>query len=139
MGFNKLHSLFAACETSKNRKQDGLYQITCRGNLVKFPFLNGKATREKSLKRLEHLARYLRSDHWQRLSRNMLARHSYCQACGKWEKTLIVHHITYERIGNENLDDLAVLCLSCHLMAHQQPPEDLKLLESESVDDFSQD
>jgi hypothetical protein len=31
---------------------------------------------------------------------------------------LHAHHLTYERLGCEALDDLVLLCLRCHLIAH---------------------
>lgn len=33
-------------------------------------------------------------------------------------KPLQVHHRTYERIGNEGLDDLIVVCPRCHMKIH---------------------
>jgi hypothetical protein len=29
-----------------------------------------------------------------------------------------VHHLTYERLGNEHLSDVIVLCLACHGKEH---------------------
>lgn len=40
-----------------------------------------------------------------------------CFLCGS-NKTLVVHHRTYERVGNERLDDLVALCPSCHTFVH---------------------
>lgn len=34
------------------------------------------------------------------------------------EYRLEVHHLTYDRIGNEHPDDLIVLCPQCHRKAH---------------------
>lgn len=36
-----------------------------------------------------------------------------CEHCGAKEK-LSMHHITYERIFNEHLDDVRILCSPCH-------------------------
>ncbi len=48
--------------------------------------------------------------------------HGKCERCGKkysrrnWEAH--VHHLTYERLGDERLDDVRVLCLECHGKQH---------------------
>ncbi len=41
-----------------------------------------------------------------------------CFACGEKEQ-LHLHHLTYERLGSERLDDLIPLCQPCHAAAHQ--------------------
>ncbi len=40
--------------------------------------------------------------------------HGLCQKCGSGSGRREVHHKTYERVGNERLDDLIVLCPECH-------------------------
>lgn len=40
-----------------------------------------------------------------------------CQVCNS-PHDLQVHHRTYERVGNEDLADLTVLCLECHDLFH---------------------
>ena len=41
-----------------------------------------------------------------------------CQRCNSIT-TLHVHHKTYDRIFNERIDDLSVLCDSCHSSYHK--------------------
>lgn len=41
----------------------------------------------------------------------------YCEICGESDKKLCVHHID-EDIHNNNLDNLKVLCYSCHSKIH---------------------
>lgn len=41
-----------------------------------------------------------------------------CQVCNRAYR-LEVHHRTYERIGNEDLNDLTVLCSTCHHIFHK--------------------
>lgn len=41
-----------------------------------------------------------------------------CKLCGATEK-IVLHHRTYDRVGEEELTDLAPLCFSCHSMVHQ--------------------
>lgn len=48
-----------------------------------------------------------------------------CELCGS-AKNLQVHHITYENLGYEPLDDLLVVCRKCHEELHK---EDLKQKE----------
>jgi 5-methylcytosine-specific restriction endonuclease McrA len=36
-----------------------------------------------------------------------------CRTCGSNEN-LEVHHVTYERFGNESMEDLITLCKECH-------------------------
>lgn len=39
-----------------------------------------------------------------------------CEKCGqsKYSGVLDVHHLTYDRLGHERLEDLQVLCKQCH-------------------------
>ncbi len=57
---------------------------------------------------------YLLSDPWKgrRIKALHIANHQ-CAACSSSE-SLQVHHLTYERLFNENQDDLMVLCELCH-------------------------
>jgi 5-methylcytosine-specific restriction endonuclease McrA len=65
---------------------------------------------------------YLRSPHWLRVRRDALERAEYrCQVCNA-NKTLDVHHRTYERLGNEAPADLTVLCRRCHERFHDSLP-----------------
>lgn len=62
---------------------------------------------------------YLKSDHWRRMRRLALEDADHrCAVCNATEH-LDVHHRTYERLGNERLTDLLVLCRSCHDIFHQ--------------------
>lgn len=41
-----------------------------------------------------------------------------CQSCHKNPRTgLDIHHLTYERIGRESLEDVQILCKKCHTKA----------------------
>lgn len=73
----------------------------------------------------EHLGdyqSYLRSLRWKarRLGAIALAR-AHCADCGA-AADLHVHHLTYDRIGNERDEDLVVLCSACHEVRHQLRP-----------------
>lgn len=41
-----------------------------------------------------------------------------CLCCGT-SRNVDLHHISYERLGNEALSDLAWLCRRCHEQTHQ--------------------
>ena len=63
---------------------------------------------------------YLKSPEWkkkrQRLYRDRKGR---CEDCGKKLRGKYhAHHKTYERVGNEDPEDLALLCDRCHQKRH---------------------
>ena len=61
----------------------------------------------------EAMTAYINSEHWQELSRIILARdRNRCYTCGAIHD-LDVYHITFERLFDEHYDDLATLCLRC--------------------------
>ena len=58
--------------------------------------------------------RYLASREWALLKRQVRARaREVCERCHKAPMTE-VHHLTYERIGHESLEDLLGVCKPCH-------------------------
>lgn len=71
---------------------------------------------------------YLRSAYWKKVRENVLrTRGKRCELCGtgRFSSTVLhVHHLTYERVGAEQADDLAVLCRDCHKSLHSLPKED---------------
>lgn len=61
---------------------------------------------------------YLQTPEWRAKRDQALERDDYhCRACNGDEK-LHVHHRTYERRGNEDLNDLTTLCEECHGRFH---------------------
>ena len=63
---------------------------------------------------------YINSRQWRNIREEAIKRANYCcESCGisKWSVKLEVHHKTYERFKRERLDDLKVLCPSCHQQA----------------------
>lgn len=62
---------------------------------------------------------YYNSDEWSKTRERIFARDDFvCQSCGKGAEC--VHHITYERFGEENDLDLISLCKACHYEVHQR-------------------
>lgn len=63
---------------------------------------------------------YIQSSHWKDIRRQRLAMDGFqCSICGT-AKNLEVHHLTYERLGHEDLDDLVSLCKRCHAKVHEK-------------------
>jgi 5-methylcytosine-specific restriction endonuclease McrA len=63
---------------------------------------------------------YLTTEHWKDTRRKALERAGRrCQLCGS-QYELQVHHNTYENRGNEQPQDLIVLCRSCHSRHHEK-------------------
>lgn len=62
---------------------------------------------------------YIKSSDWKKQSKRRMAIDDFkCQRCGT-AKNLVVHHITYDRLGNEKMEDLITLCRKCHEEIHK--------------------
>ena len=62
---------------------------------------------------------YQASNEWKaRVTKVMLRANGLCERCRE-HKAIHVHHLTYERVGEENLEDLQALCFDCHDDAHE--------------------
>ena len=60
---------------------------------------------------------YLLSEQWKTRRSAVMARDNHmCQYCGG--EATEVHHLTYENIGNEPLEDLIAICRLCHKDQH---------------------
>ena len=76
----------------------------------------------------EAYRRYLRSDAWAgRRERALRRAGGRCGRCGAGVPTE-VHHLTYERLGDERDDDLLALCAPCHRGAHPPPAREREAL-----------
>ena len=68
-------------------------------------------------------AAYLSSPEWRNKKRERLQKDGFqCQICGS-AKNLNVHHITYENVPWEEMDDLMTVCQSCHRKIHEKDIE----------------
>ncbi len=66
----------------------------------------------------EKYREYLLSPEWRNKRKEVLIdRNNKCERCGS-NNRLEVHHKTYERIFNEDLSDLELLCKPCHKKEH---------------------
>ena len=62
---------------------------------------------------------YINSPEWKERARKRMRMDRFqCSVCGT-AKNLAVHHITYERLGHEDMDDLITLCKDCHAKVHE--------------------
>lgn len=62
---------------------------------------------------------YLSSEKWKAKREQAFSRdNDICQLC-KESPAEQVHHITYERLGDENLEDLLSVCIPCHEEFHK--------------------
>jgi HNH endonuclease len=78
----------------------------------------------------DRYARYLETDHWARRREEALEAAGYCcERCGFYGQRdaqgrrhgLDVHHLSYERLGDEEQADLETLCRTCHREEHGIP------------------
>lgn len=59
---------------------------------------------------------YLKSKFWKQRREIYLEHYrGFCQRCHKVKSPLQLHHVTYERLRTENLEDLLLVCKSCHV------------------------
>jgi hypothetical protein len=62
---------------------------------------------------------YYTSKEWDSIRKKVLKRDNYtCQGCLQDGLNLDVHHLTYERFGDELACDLISLCRKCHGIMH---------------------
>ncbi len=65
---------------------------------------------------------YLSTPAWRKRSRLCKVRaHGICQHCHK-RKATQAHHLTYERVFDEDPNDLVALCDKCHRALHWLKP-----------------
>lgn len=62
---------------------------------------------------------YLKSKHWLIVRNSIITPNTECAVCGEKNTHLQLHHKTYERIGNESVNDLIPLCENCHKLVHK--------------------
>lgn len=66
---------------------------------------------------------YLRSELWQSIKDNYYKRRpAICAICRDASKPVDLHHLTYENIGRESVNDLIPLCKQHHKLEHKYRP-----------------
>tara|TARA_R110000868_G_C10960892_1_gene768479 strand:- start:3211 stop:3744 length:534 start_codon:yes stop_codon:yes gene_type:complete len=69
---------------------------------------------------------YLQTPEWKEKRQLVLKRaNGLCEGCGK-SIANEVHHLTYQRAGNEMLFDLVALCAGCHHSIHGEEHADVR-------------
>jgi 5-methylcytosine-specific restriction endonuclease McrA len=65
---------------------------------------------------------YMKSKKWRNLRIRVAKRDRFiCQRCHRYTpKGFNIHHLSYERLGNERLSDLILLCPKCHKKTHRK-------------------
>jgi hypothetical protein len=79
---------------------------------------------------------HLASRKWAQLRTQKLAQVGYCcERCGlsRHTRPLDVHHLTYDRLGHERLEDLQVLCKTCHEGADEERARAAELKRAQSA------
>lgn len=72
---------------------------------------------ERNARKLRYV-QHLSSEKWKRLRVRIFNRcKGICEGCGI-NKATQVHHLTYDRMGDEMLFDLAAMCAPCHKKVH---------------------
>lgn len=65
---------------------------------------------------------YLKSDYWLGIREQVYERDGHkCKLCDS-PKNICVHHLSYENLYNEKLEDLVTLCRKCHYIIHKENP-----------------
>ena len=79
---------------------------------------------------------YMRTAKWKKLRKAKREQtRGQCERCGSWIGRRDVHHKTYERLGNERLEDLIVLCTHCHEIEDERRATEAKQKSEQALDD----
>lgn len=62
---------------------------------------------------------YLKSNHWVKFRLKRLKEIKCCELCKEVKPYYELHHLTYERLGNEKFSDVVALCNDCHKGIHK--------------------
>jgi 5-methylcytosine-specific restriction endonuclease McrA len=82
-----------------------------------------KEVKQSLEKRRKEYQAYIKSDKWKEIRNFMLAKFNYtCQVCfTKFSRRdLHVHHKHYRNFGNEQIEDLELMCEPCHMKHHHK-------------------
>jgi hypothetical protein len=79
----------------------------------------------------ESYSAYLNSDHWKNVKRRWRKKYGYKCKCGA-TYGLQLHHLSYNRLGKEELEDLVYLCGPCHTYEHFKAKEIRKVVVPEA-------
>lgn len=84
-----------------------------------------KKPMERPIRKMFYLA-YIRSTAWKlRKAERMTLANGTCECCG-FASAVEVHHLSYDRLGDEALADMLALCSDCHRAQHDGRPDFLE-------------
>lgn len=64
--------------------------------------------------------KYILSQDWKKKRQQVFdLRGKECEQCGS-EHYIQVHHLNYENLGKEKMEDLQILCYQCHMSKHDE-------------------
>ena len=75
----------------------------------------------------ESYVEYLAGVHWRAFRQKVMAERCFC--CFR-EELLYVHHVSYDRLGAENKEDVVCVCRDCHDAIHVLNKEGCRLLDA---------
>lgn len=82
---------------------------------------------------------YLETTHWAETKKAAYRHHGMrCSECGSHKK-LQMHHLSYENIGHESMEDLTPLCAECHTFTHTGKTDDPERIRLQHIIDTSPD
>ena len=78
--------------------------------------------KETNFQQILKFREYMLSDFWKDMRYKRLKKDNFqCVLC-KAKENLICHHLTYQRVFKENINDLIILCKRCHNRIHWISP-----------------
>src|SRR6266581_4708000 len=87
-------------------------------------------------KLLADKAAYMKTAKWKKKRKAKLDQAGRrCEQCGSVTGGMDVHHKTYDRLGNERLEDLVVLCVRCHEIEDEHRAAEAKKRSANALDD----
>lgn len=127
-------SLTCGCQATDRNQEDGLeadgyrrYRFRCRGKCPSAikqqqeERLRWQRAEEERVAKMTPYERYLQSEEWEQLRREVFQRDKYrCRRCGD-RNQLHCHHLHYETLYEEELEDLVTMCKDCHKEVHKFP------------------
>ncbi len=129
--FRRIRSLEAACEGAGEEAIADLLCCRCAKQIAEDAETQRRLSHEMHQAILAERGKgpypeRWTTEEWEVMRNRMLARARYrCQLCGARGRNvqLNVHHNSYENYGEERLEDLIVLCRSCHRRFHGIQPD----------------
>lgn len=114
-----LRNYKAVQEYQKACKQTGIHPSTKKAKkLEKSKRKKKKGTAYIKEKDKDFYLQYIKSKEWREFRQIALKHYNYCCAACNAKENLEVHHIHYETLGNESVEDVQILCENCHKKLH---------------------